>query len=157
MIYRASASVLSVCLSVVPVDVSDETRANVKHTLLSRARHVLPSLKWAGESALWAGCRPMSPDSLPIVGPLPRFLNFAPQPPVNVYVSCGHGANGWTMSAATASMLTGIIARRHGSPSLHWDPDARDGSLADLESACWPGRFWFTAALNSVLVAARVV
>ena len=125
----------------------------MRHTLLSRVRHVLPDLAWTSEGGVWAGCRPMAPDSLPLVGALPSLGTLSPAPPVNVYVNCGHGANGWTMCCGTASLLAGIIASRHHSPVQFWESDGTTSSF-ELAEACSPSRFRITTAVSSALVAA---
>jgi D-amino-acid dehydrogenase len=61
---------------------------------------------WAEPAAeSWWGWRPMTPDSVPIIGPVPAYDN--------VHVAAGHGMLGVSMSPATgkliAEMLTGQI------------------------------------------------
>lgn len=63
-------------------------------------RHVVP----------WAGLRPMMPDMLPRVG-------TGRHP--NVFYNTGHGHLGWTLSAITADMLGGVIAKAYTGP---WRP-----------------------------------
>lgn len=48
----------------------------------------------------WVGQRPMTPDSLPFLGT---------SAVTNVYANCGHGAMGWTLSAASARTITQLV------------------------------------------------
>jgi D-amino-acid dehydrogenase len=58
----------------------------------------------AGESlAGWAGSRPATPDSLPLIGPVPA----AP----GLYVATGHGMLGVTLAPATALAVSGMVLR----------------------------------------------
>ena len=56
-----------------------------------------------GEDEPWAGLRPATPDSRPVIGwsPVPRL-----------FLNTGHGALGWTLACGSArlaaSMLTGL-------------------------------------------------
>jgi D-amino-acid dehydrogenase len=49
----------------------------------------------------WAGLRPMLPNMMPRVGPGTK---------PNVFYNTGHGHLGWTLSAATAEMLAGLVS-----------------------------------------------
>lgn len=51
----------------------------------------------------WAGLRPMTPDSLPVIGKTPFH---------NLYLNTGHGTLGWTLSQATARLVADIINER---------------------------------------------
>ncbi|HAT31148.1 MAG TPA: D-amino acid dehydrogenase [Janthinobacterium sp.] len=55
----------------------------------------------------WAGLRPMLPDLLPRVG-----RGRAP----GVFYNTGHGHLGWTLSAATADMVAGVVEQALGRP-----------------------------------------
>lgn len=50
----------------------------------------------------WTGLRPMMPDMMPRIGKGKR---------AGVYYNTGHGHLGWTLSAATAQMLAGMLAQ----------------------------------------------
>ncbi len=68
----------------------------------------------------WAGFRPATPDSLPLLGPIPGHDGL--------YVAAGHGMLGVTLAPAT-----GVGDRRHG----------------DDRAACRPGsRRWRPAAAS---------
>ncbi len=57
----------------------------------------------------WAGLRPMTPDSAPIIGRTPYE---------NLYLNTGHGMLGWTLSCGSASVLADVIAKRETKVSL---------------------------------------
>lgn len=66
-------------------------------TLLETARGIFPRAgDYDAENSAWTGLRPMTPDSQPIVGASKIE---------GLYLNCGHGALGWTLSMATASRL----------------------------------------------------
>lgn len=73
-------------------------------------KRIEPMLKWcrrhfpdmSTESFIsWAGLRPMMPNMLPRVGPGKR---------PNVFYNTGHGHLGWTLSAATAEIISEQVA-----------------------------------------------
>jgi len=66
--------------------------------LLERTKLVFPDMTWTGMRAPWCGIRPVTPDSLPILGLVP--------PTQNVWLNVGHGSLGWTFAAGTALLLT---------------------------------------------------
>ena len=51
----------------------------------------------------WAGLRPMTPTSVPILGPA-RYANF--------HLNVGHGHVGWTMAAGSGKFVADLIAGR---------------------------------------------
>ena len=53
----------------------------------------------------WAGLRPMSPDGVPVIGRSPID---------NLYVNAGHGHLGWTLAAASGSLLADIVLNNPG-------------------------------------------
>jgi hypothetical protein len=61
----------------------------------------LPGLLDVDKATFHSCCRPMSPDDVPIVGPLPYYRN--------VYVNSGHGSKGWTLTHGSAKLLADII------------------------------------------------
>ena len=61
--------------------------------LLSSAIQLVPSLGPAPIAYIWAGLRPWSPDSRPILGKAPGW--------VNVKLATGHSATGFELSAIT--------------------------------------------------------
>lgn len=78
-----------------------------------RADRIAPLVRWCerlfpnvatDEIVPWAGLRPMTPSMLPRVGQGKRK---------NVFYNTGHGHLGWTMSAATAEIVSNIISQHY--------------------------------------------
>ncbi len=67
------------------------------------ARIYLPGLRTEGGVA-WAGHRPATPDSLPVIGPSVRHRN--------VFYAFGHGHLGLTQAATTGRLIADLLARR---------------------------------------------
>jgi D-amino-acid dehydrogenase len=68
--------------------------------LLHHARHYVPDLE-AEEITEWMGQRPMMPDSLPVLGPLPGQGN--------VLCAFGHGHYGLTQGPTTGRVITSLV------------------------------------------------
>lgn len=72
--------------------------------LLPMARDMVPKLVGRGEKR-WMGCRPSTPDSLPVIGQAPAACN--------AWLAFGHGQLGLTLAAVTGRLvcdgLTGRI------------------------------------------------
>ncbi|SMG54914.1 FAD-dependent oxidoreductase [Paraburkholderia susongensis] len=66
------------------------------------AASVLPEVR-KFEPYLWIGQRPMTPDNLPFLGQGRH---------ANLWLNCGHGAMGWTMSSGCAQILADLIGKR---------------------------------------------
>ncbi|WP_306224548.1 NAD(P)/FAD-dependent oxidoreductase [Bosea beijingensis] len=77
--------------------------------LARRARAYLPDLNLRG-GAPWAGHRPATPDSLPVLGQSPRRSD--------VIYAFGHGHCGLTMAPTTGRLVADIIAGRPTSVDL---------------------------------------
>jgi D-amino-acid dehydrogenase len=76
----------------------------VQH-MLDSVQAVFPGLAdLQGDPAPWAGLRPATPSSVPIVGPAPRWSNL--------WLDVGHGALGLTLAAGSAQALAEQIGRR---------------------------------------------
>ncbi|TIP43765.1 FAD-dependent oxidoreductase [Mesorhizobium sp.] len=70
-------------------------------TLLATAKGILPKAgDYDGEVKPWTGFRPVTPNSKPIVGRT-RIKGL--------YLNCGHGSLGWTLSMATAGGLADVM------------------------------------------------
>lgn len=54
-------------------------------------------------ATFWCGLRPMTPDSVPVIGRTP--IN-------NLYMNTGHGTLGWTMSQGSARLVADVINNR---------------------------------------------
>lgn len=52
------------------------------------------------QASFWAGLRPMTPDSTPIVGATPHG---------NVFLNTGHGTLGWTMACGSGQLVADLI------------------------------------------------
>lgn len=55
------------------------------------------------KATFWCGLRPMTPDSVPIIGKTPI---------TNLYMNTGHGTLGWTMSQGSARLVSDIISNK---------------------------------------------
>jgi D-amino-acid dehydrogenase len=86
------------------------------------------------QAQFWAGLRPMTPDSTPIVGRTPHR---------NLFLNTGHGTLGWTMACGSGQLLADVITGRPGaisseglameryaSPSRAWLRDPAAGGAA---------------------------
>jgi D-amino-acid dehydrogenase len=75
-----------------------------------RARRLLGQLKAlyprarVDEFTEWMGHRPCLPDSMPVIGPVPRFPN--------VLLAFGHGHNGMTSGPVTGRLIADMVAKR---------------------------------------------
>lgn len=69
-------------------------------------RHARSLFPYAGDfqqAELWAGLRPTTPDSVPLIGRTP--IN-------NLFLDTGHGTLGWTMSCGSGQVLADIVSGR---------------------------------------------
>ena len=71
--------------------------------LLASARDLLPNAGNYDKAEQWAGLRPMTPDSLPVLGTARHR---------NLYFNTGHGHMGWTMACGTARLTADLVAER---------------------------------------------
>ena len=69
--------------------------------LLSSAIQLVPSLASAPIANIWAGLRPWSPDSRPILGKAPGWEN--------VTLATGHSASGFELSAITGKTIADLV------------------------------------------------
>jgi D-amino-acid dehydrogenase len=70
-------------------------------TLLATAKGIFPKAgDYDGDVRPWTGLRPVTPDSKPIVGATKVR---------GLYLNCGHGSLGWTLSMATANQLAELV------------------------------------------------
>ncbi len=79
------------------VGFDNRTTLEGQRTLLEIACRVVPTSSLARVVAHWAGLRPMTPDTLPILGPDPAF-------PSLLY-ACGHGRNGILLAPITGEAI----------------------------------------------------
>jgi D-amino-acid dehydrogenase len=72
-------------------------------TMFHTARDLFPDAFDEKRAEVWAGLRPMMPNSVPVIGPA-RYKNL--------YLDTGHGHVGWTMAAGSGQFLTDLVAGR---------------------------------------------
>jgi D-amino-acid dehydrogenase len=69
--------------------------------LMADAKCCLPNAaNWNADPHLWAGIRPMTPDSRPIIG----STNIS-----NLFINSGHGMLGWTLACGSADLTAALI------------------------------------------------
>lgn len=71
--------------------------------LLQTAKDLFPGCVDEAKAEYWAGLRPMTPTSVPILGPA-RYANL--------FLDCGHGHVGWTMAAGSGKFVADLVAGR---------------------------------------------
>lgn len=69
--------------------------------IVRSAHNFLPAFRSASQPRGWTGLRPMTPDGLPVIGPLPGKDN--------VLVASGHGMLGVTLTPMTAEIISSIV------------------------------------------------
>jgi D-amino-acid dehydrogenase len=69
--------------------------------MLEAVERLFPGACALEQPAAWAGLRPATPDSLPIIGP---------SRVVNVFLNIGHGALGFSLAAGSAMRLARAVA-----------------------------------------------
>lgn len=75
----------------------DETRARLA---LDNAMKLFPRACDAEQATFWTGLRPLTPDSVPIIGRAKQH---------NLILNTGHGMLGWTMATGTARMVADLV------------------------------------------------
>lgn len=70
------------------------------HSILKLAKEVFPGVADYDRAEYWAGLRPMTPSSVPILGAT-RIDNL--------FLNAGHGHLGWTMSCGTGRIVSDIV------------------------------------------------
>jgi D-amino-acid dehydrogenase len=71
--------------------------------LFATANELFPAAFDQGKAELWAGLRPMMPNSVPVIGQA-RYANL--------YLDTGHGHVGWTMACGSGKLLADLVAGR---------------------------------------------
>jgi D-amino-acid dehydrogenase len=77
--------------------------AERSRALATLAERYLPGLALSG-GTVWAGHRPATPDSLPVIGPSPKHSQ--------VFYAFGHGHLGLTQAATTGRLIADLMLRR---------------------------------------------
>jgi glycine oxidase len=78
--------------------------------LLAMAARLMPELAAAPFLTAWAGLRPMAPDRLPLLGPLPGWQNVA--------LATGHFRNGVLLAPLTGALLADWVLDRRVPPLM---------------------------------------
>lgn len=74
-----------------------------RETLEISVNDLFPGAGDLAQASSWAGLRPMTPDSTPIIGAT-RYDNL--------YINAGHGTLGWTMACGSARVLSDLLSGR---------------------------------------------
>jgi len=79
--------------------------------LLNTAINLTPALQHSPLQATWAGLRPKTPDTLPILGPAPNWEN--------VTLATGHNSIGILLSAITGQTIAELVATGQTPKLIH--------------------------------------
>jgi D-amino-acid dehydrogenase len=81
----------------------DRTKEGIAN-LTTSSTQLFPELRrhHLNEASLWACLRAVTPDSLPMIGPI--------RGAENVYINTGHGSMGWTLACGSGSLTASILA-----------------------------------------------
>lgn len=79
--------------------------------LLNTAIKLTPALEHSALQTIWAGLRPKTPDTLPILGPAPNWQN--------VTLATGHNSIGILLSAITGPTIAELIATGRTPQLIH--------------------------------------
>ena len=72
-------------------------------SILSTGKDLFPGAFEEKKALLWAGLRPMMPNSVPVFGQA-KYRNL--------YLDTGHGHLGWTMACGSGKFLADLVAAR---------------------------------------------
>ncbi|MDP1618060.1 D-amino acid dehydrogenase [Phenylobacterium sp.] len=72
-----------------------------RHTLEHSLESLFPGAGATEAASFWSGLRPMTPDSVPLIGPCALG---------NLFLNTGHGTLGWTMACGSAQVLADQIS-----------------------------------------------
>ena len=78
--------------------------------LLTHAQALFPTAGDFTRAEPWAGLRPVTPDSVPVLGATPFE---------NLWLNTGHGTLGWTMACGSGRILADLIQGRR--PDIDMD------------------------------------
>ena len=68
--------------------------------MVERTRAQFPGATDLDKAELWAGLRPTTPDSVPVMGPTPIS---------NLFLNTGHGTLGWTMACGAGKAVSDLV------------------------------------------------
>lgn len=77
--------------------------------IVDKALELFPNSGNRSNISFWAGLRPVTPDSAPILGGTKYD---------NLYINTGHGTLGWTMSCGSAKAIADLISNKSPDISL---------------------------------------
>ena len=80
-----------------------------KQLIVDKALELFPNSGDRSNISFWAGLRPVTPDSAPIIGGTKYD---------NLYLNTGHGTLGWTMSCGSAKTVADLISNKNPDISL---------------------------------------
>ena len=72
-------------------------------TVLDAGIKLFPGVMEADQAEFWAGLRPLTPDSVPVIGATRLG---------NLYINSGHGTLGWTMGCGSGRAMAELISGR---------------------------------------------
>ncbi|MFA7439815.1 MAG: D-amino acid dehydrogenase [Sphingomonadaceae bacterium] len=72
-----------------------------RETLIHSVSDLFPGAGEYGSASFWAGLRPMTPDSTPVIGA--TSLD-------NLFLNTGHGTLGWTMACGSAHVIADLMS-----------------------------------------------
>ncbi|MGW7492513.1 NAD(P)/FAD-dependent oxidoreductase [Streptomyces sp. NPDC054786] len=79
----------------------DRFRAGRVRAIAAAAGPYLPEVDWSARQEEWVGSRPMTPDGLPLIGPVPGTAR--------VLTACGHNMLGLMLAPATGALVTTLV------------------------------------------------
>jgi D-amino-acid dehydrogenase len=82
---------------------NDEIVKTRAEAIVAHARSLFPGAGDFDRAELWAGLRPTTPDSVPLLGKTPLR---------NLFLDTGHGTLGWTMACGSGKALADVISGR---------------------------------------------
>ncbi|MCT9076638.1 NAD(P)/FAD-dependent oxidoreductase [Streptomyces fulvoviolaceus] len=84
----------------------DRFRQGRVDAIVTAARPYLPGADWDRREQEWMGPRPMTPDGLPLIGPLPGRPR--------ILLATGHNMLGLMLAPATGRLVTGLVTGEGG-------------------------------------------
>jgi hypothetical protein len=116
----------------------DPERPETVAGLARRALRFVPGLAGIAVSSAWSGVRPVTPDGLPLIGPMPGIEGL--------WVAAGHGPEGVMLAPSTARMLSAHLTGGGAQPdAAPFDPARLEGATGpaghgEVRDAGRPGR-----------------
>jgi D-amino-acid dehydrogenase len=94
--------------------------------IVERARALFPGAVDFDRAELWAGLRPTTPDSVPVMGPTPIS---------NLFLNTGHGTLGWTMACGSGKAVADQVCGKPADIDMSGLGIERFGSLLSFDWA----------------------